>query len=317
MPILLTTFGLLLLLSLSAISQLGGTKNTTFLTIASLEAAQKSQELLEKRLSLRAKTLYKRYNNKDSKNEDPFSDELDEQQAIAAITPDHERSLRAPKKEKDGKSTRTSFLHVSSLFSQDTPNLLEGKAKAAFILLQAYIQELYHDQEFYSTAKQHFPDLEERIVRKWIDQSTTLTNTYGAKGKLDKAKEIGTLDLDDEQLMYVRYKMFSGASPRDRGKNGPYSLAECISVKENPCLMSVWLAPRPLLMALFQNEHIVDDVLAWRKETYYELVNRKSPTLIQTKSADFKSKFALYIPDSISKDLIDFEVSCNRLAVTN
>ena len=315
MPILLTTFGLLLVLTISAVSQLTSSKNTALLTIASIQATEELQALFELRLERRAKMQAARLKPKEKKEDAAFSKEVEDIAIIEATTSDQERALDE-KPSKGPKSHRTSFLHVGALFVDDDPNIIDGAGKAAFVLLQNYMRELYKDQSFYKEALERYPDLEEIIIKKWIEETKELRSTLKEDGRLDKAKELDTLSLSDDRLMYIRYKMFTGANPRKKTKTdmGYYALSECISVKKSPHLLSLWLAPRALLSALFQNDEVVQELLSWRKETYKEIASRKSQDLLQIKSAECKSKFAASIPASISKELIDFQVSNNRLA---
>lgn len=318
MPILLTTFGLLLLLTISAVSQLASSKNTSLLTIASAQASDDLQALFEQRIEQRAKMQRARLRPKEKKADAAFSQETEDAETFEATTSDHERPLHEkPSNESQGSNgRRTSFLHVGALFVEDDPNIVDGAGKAALILLQNYMRELYKDQPFYKEAKERYPDLEEIIIKKWIEETGELRTTQKEKGRLDKAKELSTLNLGDNQLMYVRYKMFTGANPRKKTKTdmGYYALSECISVKKSKQLLSLWLAPRALLSALFQNDEVVQELLSWRKETYAEIASRKSQELLETKSGECKSKFAASIPASIPKELIDFQVSNNRLA---
>lgn len=316
MPILLTTFGLLLVISLIAVSQVTNSKNTALLTGISLKQHHLIRDSIQDTLSTR--TIIQDRTNRPKKTEDPFSAEAEDERVAEANTPDQEQ-MDIDDNPDPKKPRCTSFLHVDALFCEDDPDLVGGKAKTAFVLMKAYIKELYKDQEFYQQAKEEYPDLEEQMIRKWIQEAQELRRRSPKRGKLRTAEELLILDLEDPALMYVRYSMFVGKSRTKKQKNsgdGYYSLSTCLSVKGSPKnVMSVWLAPRPLLMALFQNEEVVDQVLAWRSDTYHEITKDKSIETMKGKPGEFKSKFASYIDSSVQSEFIDWSVSHNRIAL--
>lgn len=321
MPILLTTFGLLLILALAGVSQVTNTKNATLLTATTFEQFDESRIALQKALKIQAKRLDGI--NRPNPDKDPFSPQAEDKLVEEATTPDHFRE-DLEEQPKDKRTRRTSYLHVHALFCQDDPNLVEGIGKATFLVLQAYLKELYQGQEFYEIAKQEYPDLEEVIIKKWIQQAQDLRKLSEKEGKLTKASELQILDLEDNHLTYTRYKMFSGTSPRKKPRKtsktvyegaGYYTLSECISMSKSNQILSLWLAPKPLLMALFQNKQIVNDVLAWRRDTYNEIVKDKKQSTIEAKSNDFKLRFASSIALPIDHQFIDFGVSYNRVAL--
>jgi hypothetical protein len=71
---------------------------------------------------------------------------------------------------------------------------------------------------------------------------------------------------------------------------GFYSLQDFITMKENPKI-SVYLAPRMLLLAIFQNPDIVNNILTTRYQLYCQVRKKSNPLDPQAAAKQFQDQF--------------------------
>lgn len=299
MHILLTTYGLLVIFALFCLAQWRSAVDLSYIDAAARENfAICRQEVLEL-VSDNAQDSYKSLRPADDENDE----EADDEEPIVKVD-----SLNEPPEEPEKKGRRTSFLHIDALFLGEESNIFEGQGKASFTLLKALITELYSGQDFFERAKQEIPDLEERFILNLMEKVKDLQE----EETLSSAKELASLNLDDYLQSYVRYKMFTGNKFRKKKAKaedpGYYPLIEFVSLRKNASILSLWLAPKPLLMALFQNEDVVKEVIAARHEIYNELKKDKNKSSVDTKESELKRRFSIYIR-GIDSQFIDFKVS--------
>jgi len=145
MPILLTTFGLLLVFALIGISQANTLKEASFVNQITLSNFEDMRTSLESALKKKTKEVYAKYK---PKNPNP------------ANTP---HSTEPPKLEDDDNDKvssddldkadeplktiqRTSYLHIEALLLDNQPS---DKQKASREILQRLIHNLYKNEQFY------------------------------------------------------------------------------------------------------------------------------------------------------------------------
>jgi hypothetical protein len=195
------------------------------------------------------------------------------------------------------------------LFNDENPSVFEGKGKACYTILKNLLQELYTGQEFFEEAKESYPDLEEILIRKMVEKAA---EKRSEETPLETSRELAILDLEDQLQTYVRYKMMTGNKYRRKkatyAEPGYFPLIEYVSMKKHSHLMSLWLAPRPLLNALFQNEDVVEDIIKTRHEIYNDLRKDKNKSAVEAKGKDLKLRYSSYLM-GIDPQFIDFEVS--------
>lgn len=169
------------------------------------------------------------------------------------------------------KALRLPVLNIRPLFRFDYNESfpLEGRDIACAKILKNLMIVLYKNEKFYKEAKDVMPDFEDRFIEKLVIEAKKRAESGTI---LPKAGYLATLELDNELMSYTRYKMFT-----DRGGHfwlseqpsmpGRYALQDFLSIKTNSgYLASVWHAPYPLLMAIFQDESVVEDVMKTREE---------------------------------------------------
>jgi len=305
MHILLTTYGLLVIFALFCLAQWRSSVDLSYIDAAAQENFASCRKEVLDLVSDNSKATFRQLAPSDDDEEE--DEETDEEEPIVKPDSFHE-SEDEPKKQ----GRRTSFLHINILFSgEEEANIFEGQGKACFTLLKALITELYSGQVFFERAKQEIPDLEERFILNLMEKVKDLQE----EKSLSNAKELASLNLDDYLQSYIRYKMFTGNKYRKKKATheepGYYPLIEFVSMRKHSHLMSLWLAPKPLLMALFQNEDVVKDIILARREIYNELDKDKNKSAVKTKGDELKRRFSIYVR-GIDTQFIDFNVSRSR-----
>jgi hypothetical protein len=118
---------------------------------------------------------------------------------------------------------------------------------------------------------------------------------------IKRIQDIAKIDLGDEDLQYVYYRMLKGTIEKDDYKklkdskafNEGKTYLPFLSFVNfngagdyNTCMIDVGLAPRELLLAIYGKEELVDEIIQRR----CELVPKKSCENANA-SAQFKSEF--------------------------
>lgn len=305
MPILFTTYGLLLIFAIFGFAQLRVYKNNFFTELLVAENFTKMRNELSDYLEQRSKNEYNKH--KPKKIAPKPEEDDDEEEEEPRNEPDNLDDPGAPKK-------RLSHLSVNILFCEKDASMLEGKGKSCFHLLKALMTSMYEGQEFFEEAKKSHPDLVETLISRLMEKCQ-------ARLKDDKkpyrvAKDLLRIDLEDDTLNYVFYKMMRGS--KTLGKSpydvpGYYSLDTIITLQgKKDKIMSLWLAPKPLLVALFDSETVADEVIDARNDMYLDRRKRKiisSSKDMTTTSLESRYKSAIF---SVDPNCIDFITSTTK-----
>lgn len=218
-----------------------------------------------------------------------------------------------------GSDTRTSLLHIRSLFKEKEKAEETEKKKAAEKLLARLLTALYKNQPFFEEAKQQDRHLEEGVIHDMIKQGELLAN----KNALKQEEDLATLELDDPVHRGVLYKILKGNTPQasqdsvDKEELPPltssenyYSLCDFIELSDTQrkTVMSVYLAPKELLEALFQSEDTANDILRKRMEVFEAVRAEKNANKAQ-QGEEFKEYVKRRLPADINPDIIDLEIS--------
>lgn len=211
------------------------------------------------------------------------------------------RALRKHKEE------RLALLNVNSLFVVPNPSIESGVGKACFMILKNLIHDLYQNFEFFIEAKLQMPDFEEQLLKDLIKKS--YEQEIGAS--LHSVRELGTVDFENNLERCVFVTMCNGRHfwrktlPTQWGAEY-YSILDFISARHrSDYVISIWLAPRPLLKAIFRDDAIVDDVMQTRREIYEELQQGND---YRIKRRELAKKFKSHITEFDPK-YIDFRVN--------
>ncbi len=299
MHILLTTYGLLLIFALFSFAQWQNAETMAFtdaVAHAKFDAIQEtSLGVLKDRAHQAYRDVVKNRNLKD--NEPPPE---------SHGTPDH---LDDTPEDKDQNAKRSSLLNVSVLFCEDVP-LSEMRAKNCFQILSSLLTVLYQNEPFYQKAKQNDPNLEERFLQAAREAAQELRKD---DAKLYAASQLRELEIHDKELKKFRDRVLVGTKSRKREslkEQGYYPLIEFITINKNQHLTSIWLASRPLLLAIFNDEEVVNDICKTRSDMHNQLkaeLKGGGPEVKQSALTLKKSELERCYKDLLSHNGIDPE----------
>lgn len=177
-------------------------------------------------------------------------------------------------------------------------------AKNLFLRL---IEGLYEEQEFYESLKETYQNPAEALLSQilTVTEAKPVKNTYDLKG----------LDLENPDLQELWAKMLEGgASTASSIKcqigspNGYRSLLDFVRAKETIQPLRVSMVPKEMLLAIYQDERIVDNIILKRKE-FQNQSGTIGSTEQQVASNAFESLFKSRLPKDMNPDNFNFSIS--------
>jgi hypothetical protein len=204
-------------------------------------------------------------------------------------------------------------LHISSLVSSKGG----AEKQTQELIFRRLISVLYGSQPLF------YPDADnEEEIQQLFDELFEQVLELEAKFPIKKPDFFGNIEFAEpnkHQKEFIKFLLFKG------GKGEIFSRSPCellplgdyIEVKKRKQCMSVYLAPRVLLQALFQNDETVCKVLDTRVEIYNKLVKvykddrSKIDSTKEELTATFK-QFETCLPSDIDPTQIDFNISTTR-----
>lgn len=292
MHILLTTIAFLLLFTLFEVGELQKFKTAKTLDLSFTQVAIERYNELRIKLNHRA---HFEFRNMCPANE---AEELDDDED----TPYTHRLSR--------------FLSIYPILPQEHvhPNN-EKFSKTSLKLLSQLVETLYGHTTLFQEAHLHPAQLEE-VLQQFFSNAKFLTERHLLKTKTDLAN----IEATNSTYQEFFYKIFKGNTPQKNGRGEQAlrtdnydSLLNYISISPYPPLMSVYLAPKPLLIALFQNTKAVNEIIDERKRIYKALINenegRDALQFRQKLTEEFRIKCVKLLPTDVDPALIDFNIS--------
>ncbi len=210
-----------------------------------------------------------------------------------------------------------------------------------FALARKLIYLLYNDQPFFQAMERKNPDFVHSLLKALM-----VADAFPKEKKIKKTKQLANLDLLDEDLNHVFYEMLQGTVKKiepkqelnkksdqlslltvqekeskgeDDGEDveedtaedqsspkGYYSLKDFITLTD-ATKVRVFLAPKTLLQAIFDDPKVVDEIMAARLELYKKFSGRHSISK-QDASKLFEDAFRNKSDPSFS-DILDFTVT--------
>lgn len=208
------------------------------------------------------------------------------------------------------------------------------------LLTKKLMTVLYQDQPFFKQAIQQQPDILDLLLASLMPASEALPKEQ----KIKKASELASLDLGDRPLNAFFYHILKGSpapieedkpqvqpvekmpelilkspegEPDDEGGDpdkkqeylspeGYVSLLDYITV-EDSAKIRVFLAARPLLIAIYDNMELVNGIIAMREDLYKRLSNNTISA--QEASEQFKNAFLTKSDPNFDESILDFTVT--------
>lgn len=164
--------------------------------------------------------------------------------------------------------------------------ILTGSAKmepSAYDLFDKLIKTLivqnYGEAPFYKEAVEKRPNILEELL--------TYLKTLKEK-KVNKAKALGNVDISDQDLKNLFYQLLRETPIEGKKACSSISLFDFLS-DSSRTKISVYIAPKPILLALFGKPEIVDQIVEMREELYD--VVKKDKKKVEESTLQFQAKF--------------------------
>lgn len=240
---------------------------------------------------------------KSRKSQEKKRETLKEEDSAQTIEAKQTEERREAKR----RDRRTRSLHIAPLFDS---TVSEGDTKytASAFLLNRLAHVLFHQQEFFQGQKStYFISLFTEVIQRVRKAALE----HPKKRGVGSAQELATYQLSNSQAQYYFYKVMRGGGIDERQTTGAYrSLLNFISLTKRSTLLSLYLAAEELLLALFNDQKIVADVIQEREAIHKQLL--KDISLKQGLTEQFRQKFSALLPQEVPQELVDFEVSTTR-----
>lgn len=186
------------------------------------------------------------------------------------------------------------------------------------LLAKNLIYFLYSNQAFFQRLEQKRPGFVDEI----LDALIRVTEALPKEKKLNPKKvgELATVDLGDPELNEIFTSMMRGSVEQQQSSeeaqktflpaHGYDSLLNFVTLERNKLTLRIFLAAPQLLMAIYGNARLVEDIIRKRSELRNALANE----LIERSAADqeFSSQFAHQQLPNIPDNVLDFGTSTTR-----
>lgn len=236
----------------------------------------------------------------------------------------HQKLDSNKKSSQEHKERLHSYLYIASLIQQpDTQPQETAESKAAYTLLKSTIFALYKNKAFFIEA-----EMDEAKVDNLLAMLFLNAKDLPIKNFVKSPESLANVPLNNKIYEGVLYKMLKGNTPPNAAADAPFinpenykSLTHFIRFNKANSIISVYLAPVEILIALFKDPKIVEQVITARDEVFKEQQKEKSadkqtsPNNVPVQNTDLDArklafeKFRDLIRDDIDKTLVDFNIS--------
>lgn len=292
MGLLPWSIGFSLLVAILCWSQFGRIHEEYMLHTAIVDVVTSSANTLYADMSQRSEDLYKKICPNEQKPERPKE-------------PRHVR--------KSHQTPLTRKLHISALVSSGGG----AEKQTQKLLFYRLLTILYGNQPLFHPEKNNVEKLHE-LFDELFEQILALEGKFSVKTP-ELLGNIEFTGLDKHKKEFIRFLLLKG------GKGEVFSRRSCtlaplgkfIEIRKRKQCMSVYLAPKPILLALFQNEETVHKVLETRREIRRLIVKateeKKTGGIgidgIREEAETMLRQFESCIPTDIDPNQIDFAIS--------
>lgn len=243
-----------------------------------------------------------------------------------------------PKEKNAQRSNAKSLLSIATLVDSKKRSIDGARHHQWMAILKKLMVILYKDQPFYIEIEQKKPDFIDLLLASMMQAIDNLSD----KHKIKKTKDLANLKLSDPDLNYALFSIVQETSDRSEIKasasshpvcspseggeeeeedneeedeeeegnggeevysaEGRYSLLDFITL-EGPEKIRVYLAPRELLLAVFESPDVVNDIVKTRERLYDQVI--KETLSPKEATEQFKAQF---LPLS-NEAIVDFTVT--------
>jgi len=193
-------------------------------------------------------------------------------------------------------------------------------------IVKRLIDILYANRPFYQDFEEKRPDV---VNELWREVRQELQREKNQRQGIKKAKHLANLRLGDPELQEFLANMlkrvqtpesliYDCQSKGSESKKAVYypNLIDYLAVQSSDMKpYRVWLAPRPLLLAIFQDPNVVDAIAVEREQLYGQLKQVPKERRDQVKNEmkfTFQRLFQNKLPSNIPEGIVNFDVSLSR-----
>lgn len=191
--------------------------------------------------------------------------------------------------------------------------------QAQYAIIKRLIEQLYYHQPFFIQAQQMRGDIVDQLLEAMMEKS----QEPQYQDKITQVKHLANIDLENPELQNILIEMLKGynqaaeiltcGSKSKRAKKIIHtypSLQDFLNVQKAQPLR-LWLAPKEILLAIFDDESFVESMMKSRMEIYRKLKkfqNQELKLQRQVASQDFKALFLGKIPPN-TEQLLNFQAT--------
>lgn len=305
MGLLPWSFGFLIITSVLTWALIGRTTEETLLTGSLVETITKQSDVANEQISSKSITLFHTLCDQQGISYD------EDEEGEGTVDPNQKNHSKRQKR------LLTSKLHISALFSNTD---LPQKATQETIF-RNLTKTLYGSLPLFVPEGDNNP-----YIQEMFDEARAKALEITAQFPMKKVAYLANIPpvSTNTRSRVAFFLTFKGG----RGEVFPGhpcvipSLLDYVTIGARPTCISVYLAPVPTLMAIFDNADIVQEIVIRRHELFLRaqrqnksehLIEPSSqedePDILNTLSEEFKSHFESSLPSGIDPQYIDFRVS--------
>jgi hypothetical protein len=256
--------------------------------------------------------------SKSKKNEEQEGKVEDTKQKVE---PKSDQKIDKDAFKNDNKKTEADrYINLVFLYDKTQRESHKEWYDTAYALTRNMIFQLYRNKYFFQEMEEKNPGFVDQLLRTISDKAEQQTQL-----KIKKPKDLANLNLENEELQDILAKMLRGSENtveiiRECQKihdervvqaleqQGFPSLANYTMANKNLRPIRLYLAPAPLLMAIYEDERDVDAIMKYRTKLYKEVSVKDGKSNDQA-SAEFKRLFQNKIPAKYDPTFFDYTVT--------
>lgn len=205
----------------------------------------------------------------------------------------------------DPRHKLSSKLHISPATFQSLPTQIGISAPSS-----------PHERILFSLLSQHYPGIglfqdkkDSETLARLLDTLAESFTRYTGKCSYKDAKILANFELGDQSMQEPFWQMLRGQ--KETGETWS-SLLSLISFQQSKTITSLWLAPEPILRAIFEDkEEKIEEFMETRRSLYTKLRRAKKGEVDPRASveADFRTMCEEMLPSWLPANLVDMGVS--------
>ncbi len=314
MGLLPWSFGFLLIISILSWSSVGRMVEETLVAKNIVVSVTKQAEEITKKISQESATVYRQYCETKGKQ---WSDDGEFEEDDEEEEPQRPRTRRS--RPSRYRKRLTSKFHIAALFNNEDVAQKPTQEK----IFRNLLKQLYDSQPLFTPTGSN-----DAHVQQLFEEVRLKTQELSPKMPMKKASYLANIECTGANKAEKQFILFlilkGGEGEVFRGARCHVrSLLSYISMAKKETCLSVYLAPVPLLLAVFENTDIVEKILETREVIYKKIHEERKRVgalpekseardIIDVLSDEFKNQFEPCLPQGIDPQYLDFRVSSTR-----